>query len=67
MAPTSPAVRVRITVIRTPRVGIAGANRIETTGTMSMPAPFARSALGERLEKTTEEGSDATEGVERQA
>ena len=27
MAPTSPAVRVRITMIRTPKVGIAGANR----------------------------------------
>jgi len=37
MAPTSPAVRVRITVIRTPQVGFAGANRIRDAERMSNP------------------------------
>ncbi len=35
MAPTRPAVRVRITVIRTPQVGFAGANRIHLAEPMS--------------------------------
>ena len=40
MAPTNPAVRVRITVIRTPQIGFAGANRIgraERVSTRHLP------------------------------
>jgi len=36
MAPTNPAVRVRITVIRTPQIGFAGANRIGMAEPVSM-------------------------------
>lgn len=44
MAPTSPAVRVQIMVIRTPQVGFAGANRIgmaETVSTRLLPLPWS--------------------------
>ena len=46
MAPTNPAVRVRITVIRTPQIGFAGANRIWHAEAMSNGG-LARVRLGQ--------------------
>jgi hypothetical protein len=46
IAPTSPAVRVRIMEIRTPQVGFAGANRIWVDEPMSNRSLFARLRAG---------------------
>jgi hypothetical protein len=46
IAPTSPAVRVRITVIRTPQVGFAGANRSLVAEAMSNGGRLSGRAAG---------------------
>ena len=70
MAPTCPAVRVRITVIRTPQVGFAGAT-YPCRGTDVKPGlpvgSTGNHSNGPGNAWVRQGGIDAAEGVERQA